>query len=85
MDQVLADTIEKLIAHGKPSGQPYRVFLLSRHDDEDSLNLPGPIKNTTKASSGRSFAWTMGQRYTRSTALTAQGVSTTTELEAVGG
>lgn len=85
MDQLLANTIEKLIAHGKPSGQPYRVFLLSRHEDEDSLTLPGSIKNTTKASSGRGFAWTMGQRYTRSTALTTQGVSTTTELEAAGG
>jgi hypothetical protein len=85
MDQLLADTIEKLIAHGKPSGQPYRVFLLSRHNDEDSLTLPGSIKNTTKASSGRGFAWTMSQRYTRLTALTTQGVSTTTELEAAGG
>lgn len=84
-DQLIGDTIEKLIAHGKPSGQPYRVFLLSHRDAEDSLHLPGPIKNTIKTSSGRGVAWTMGQRYTRSAALTAQGVSTTTELEASGG
>jgi hypothetical protein len=85
MDSRLADAVETLMTVGTRTEQHYRVFVLSRTEAEGSLILDGPIVNTTKASTGRPFAWTMGQRYTRSSALTRSGVSTTTQLETAGG
>jgi hypothetical protein len=61
------------------------VFILSRRDDDETVTLTSPITNTTKAASGRAFAWTMGQRYTRLSVLTKPGITTTTELDEAGG
>jgi hypothetical protein len=82
----IADAIEASLEGGTRSeGQPFRVFVLSRNSGEGSVELAGPIANTTKALSGRTFAWTMSQRYTRLTALTTPGIATTSDLEAAGG
>jgi len=66
-------------------GQPYQVFLLSRNEEEGSIELKKKIVNTNTAASGKRWAWTLSQRYTRLTALTADRVANTTELEEAGG
>lgn len=86
IDNRIGDAIAASLAGGTRSeGQPFRIFVLSRSPEEGSVLLGGPITNTTKAASGRAWAWTMGQRYTRLTALTTPGLDTTSDLEAVGG
>ncbi|HVA05211.1 MAG TPA: hypothetical protein VNG12_00555 [Acidimicrobiales bacterium] len=86
VDQRIAESIEASFDNGIHSaGQPYRVFVLSHPDDEETVTLSNSITNTTKAASGRTFAWTMSQRYTRLSALTKTGITTTTELEEAGG
>ena len=66
IDNRIADAIDASLTGGTRSeGQPFRVFVLSRSSEEGSVALGGPITNTTKAASGRTRAWTMGQRYTR--------------------
>lgn len=86
IEQRIADAIQVSLTGGtRSSGQPYRVFVLSHPDDSETVTLAATIANTTKAASGRPFAWTMGQRYTRLSALTKPGITTTTELEGGGG
>lgn len=86
IDQRIADAIQTSLDAGtRSAGQPYRVFVLSHPNDEETITLDTPIANTTKAASGRTFAWTMGQRYTRLSALTKPGITTTTDLEQAGG
>ncbi len=86
IDQRIADAIEASLHGGiRSAGQPYRVFVLSYPNDDETVTLGALIANTTKATSGRTFAWTMGQRYTRLSSLTSPGISTTTHLEQVGG
>lgn len=86
IEQRIASAIEVSLAGGiRSAGQPYRMFVLSHSDDDETVTLTSPITNTTKAASGRAFAWTMGQRYTRLSALTKPGITTTTQLEDAGG
>ncbi len=86
IERRIASAIEVSLAGGtRSAGQPYRVFVLSHPDDDETVTLTAAITNTTKAASGRAFAWTMGQRYTRLSALTKPGITTTTELEGAGG
>lgn len=85
VDVELATLIERLLGTGlRVPGQQYQVFLLSPVDDPQTLLLAHPIRNTTTDYKGRTWAWTMGQRYTQSSAL-AQSPSTTSELEQLGG
>jgi hypothetical protein len=84
-DAELAALIPLLLDTGsRVPGQLYQVFLLSPADDEATLRLAAPIKNTTTDHKGKPWAWTMGQRYTQSGVL-AQGPKSTTELEQLGG
>ena len=86
IDNRIADAIDASLTGGTRSeGQQFRVFVLSRSPEEGSVALGGPITNTTKAASGRTWAWTMGQRYTRLAALTTPGLATTSDLEVAGG
>jgi hypothetical protein len=86
IDNRIADAIDASLAgETRPEGQPFRVFVLSRSPEEGSVALGGPITNTTKAASGRTWAWTMGQRYTRLAALRTPGLATTSDLESAGG
>jgi hypothetical protein len=86
LDIELAALIERLLDEGpRVPDQQYQVFLLSPHaDDEQTLRLAQPVKNTTKDHKGKTWAWTMGQRYTQSSIL-EQGPATTGELEQLGG
>jgi hypothetical protein len=67
----------------RPEGERYQVFLLSPPDDPRTLSLPHEIRNTTRDTNGRPWAWTLGQRYTRS-GLLETGPATTGELDAAG-
>jgi hypothetical protein len=85
-DQRIAAAIVASLEQGKRTeGQQYKVFVLSRDADEGSVMLDRPITNTTKAASGKTWAWTLSQRYTKLDALTAPGITTTANLETVGG
>ena len=84
-DAEFAALIERLLdTSTRVPGQQYQVFLLSPADGEQTLRLAQPIKNTTTDHKGKASAWTMGQRYTQSSAL-AQSPGTTSELERLGG
>ncbi len=65
-------------------GEAYQVFLLSPQEDGRTLLLPSEIRNTTRDSRGKTWAWTLSQRYTSAAALMS-GVETTDELSAAGG
>lgn len=51
---------KKLRSHG----ETYGVVLLSGPDDPATVVLDKPIVNDIKSASGRTWAWTLGQRYT---------------------
>lgn len=79
-DDRLADLIETLLVRGgRDEGERYGVMLLSGMDDPETVRLSAPIINDTTASTGRGWAWTMGQRYTQLNRLTS-GVTRTSEL-----
>ncbi|MFE4726119.1 hypothetical protein [Microbacterium sp. NPDC056736] len=79
-DEHLATVIEDFLSRGaRDEGASYGVFLLSSPDDADTVTLSAPIVNDTVASTGRSWAWTMGQRYTSLAKLTS-GVTRTSQL-----
>ena len=50
-------------------GQAYKVFLLSEATGPNTVVLSHAVKNTTVTASGKPWAWTLGQRYTRMAAL----------------
>ena len=82
----ISHAIEAALAKGtRREGQSFRVFVLSRNVEEGSVALDSPILNSTKTASGRTWAWTMAQRYTRLAALTKPGLVTTSDLELAGG
>ncbi len=84
-DQMIARLIDELLADSpRTPGDPYQVFLLSRPEDARTLVLPHPIRNTTRDKKGKPWAWTLGQRYTRSDVL-ERAPMTTDELAANGG
>ncbi len=63
----LADLIEGCLADpsaGYTEGDAFGVFLLSSPTDQRTRQLPAPIVNDVTATSGRPWAWTLGQRYT---------------------
>lgn len=79
-DEQLADVIEDFVSRGaRDEGASYGVMLLSSPDNAETVTLTSPIVNDTVASTGRSWAWTMGQRYTSLAKLTS-GATRTSEL-----
>ena len=84
-DQTIGRLIDELLADSpRTPGESYRVFLLSGRDDEHTLVLPHPVRNTTRDHKGKPWAWTLGQRYTRSDLL-ERAPTTTDELAENGG
>ena len=80
-DRLIAEIIETDLANGtREEGREYQIFLLSSPDDPDTERLARPIVNDTKAESGRTWAWTMGQRYVSLIGLKRPGVSFTSHL-----
>jgi hypothetical protein len=83
-DKRIADAVETSILRGPRGVGPYRVFVLSNTIQEGLVELAHPIKNVSKSSTGRTTAWTQGQRYTVLSRLVAPGVSTTDDLQISG-
>ena len=86
-DRLFAEAIERYMAYStyaKNAPFPAQIFLLAAPTDPGTRLFDRPIKNTTKARTGRGYAWTLGQRYARADAL-RRGPSTTDELAALGG
>ncbi len=64
-DFEIADLIaSQLQTRTRVEGDAYGVVLLSGQDDAETVHLVAPIINDTKAASGRTWAWTLSQRYT---------------------
>jgi len=64
-EETLADVVDRALSRGTRSdGESYGVFVLSGRDDPDTVRLEIPIENDTRTESGRSWAWTLSQRYT---------------------
>jgi len=75
-----AELVTDLLREGsRDHGASYGVMLLSSDDDPLTVHLAAPIKNDTQASTGRGWAWTLGQRYTQLAKLSG-GVVWTSEL-----
>lgn len=75
----------KLVNHlvtnsSRLTDQRYKVILLSPPDLPDTLKLDAPIPNDKRSKSGKPTAFTMGQRYVSSAALTR--ATTTSQLDA---
>jgi hypothetical protein len=80
-DRLVGEVIQALLADGtREEGKQYQVFLLSGPEDRDTVRLAQPIANDTLTASGRSWAWTMGQRYVSLASLTRRGVTVTSDL-----
>lgn len=72
--------VNRLLDEGRrEEGRSFKVFLLSTPDSSDTLKLPRPIPNDKKSKTGKTTAFTMGQRYVASEALLA--AKTTTDLD----
>ncbi|MBN9201471.1 MAG: hypothetical protein J0H70_08970 [Microbacterium chocolatum] len=79
-DVQLASAIGDFLTRGaRDEGASYGVMLLSSPDEPETVTLAAPIVNDTVASTGRAWAWTMGQRYTSLTKLT-RGATRTSDL-----
>jgi hypothetical protein len=78
-DAVLADLIEQLIARGnRVAGESYGILLLTGPDDLETVRLSQPVANDTRTAAGRTWAWTLSQRYTSIDKL--RGARLTSEL-----
>lgn len=79
--QLIGSAIENALSDGtrEPEAK-YQVFLLSGPQEPDTVHLPQPIINDTISASGRSWAWTMGQRYVSLAGLMGSGISVTSDL-----
>jgi nucleotide-binding universal stress UspA family protein len=83
VDRRVGEVIQMLLADGpREEGEQYQVFLLSGPEDPDTVRLDRPIANDTVTESGRSWAWTLGQRYVSLADLTRPGVVVTSQLGA---
>ncbi len=79
-DQRIGRLIDALLTDSpREPGEHFQVFLLTAHDEEGTEILTAPIINDTRAASGRTWAWTMGQRYVSLHKLTA-GATVTSQL-----
>jgi hypothetical protein len=77
----LADLVERQLNDGpRTEGNAHGVVLLSGPDDEDTIDLERVIVNDTKTASGRPWAWTLSQRYTRLDRLRSKDVTRTSDL-----
>lgn len=76
----VGDLIDRLLDEdSRTDGEPYCIVLLTNADDPSTVVLPHAVQNDTVTSSGRNWAWTLGQRYTRLDRLRS-GVRFTSEL-----
>lgn len=66
----LGGVVAALLDRGaRQEGSQYKIMLLTRTDDPETIRLPGPVVNDLTSDSGRSIAFTQGQRYVSLTRL----------------
>jgi hypothetical protein len=76
----LATIIRRMLADGvRSEGDSHGVMVLSPQGDAQTVHLAAPIANDTKTEAGRTWAWTLGQRYTRLERLQS-GATRTSQL-----
>jgi len=76
----IGELIDRLLDDGsRNEGSSYGVLLLSGPGDEETVVLSAPVQNDTVTGTGRNWAWTLGQRYTRLDRLKS-GVTATSQL-----
>lgn len=76
----LAGLMRRLLHdRAREEDKAYGVMLLSPADDPDTVHLAQPIKNDTVTETGKAWAWTLGQRYTKLDRLRS-GVTRTSQL-----
>ena len=76
----LAALIRRMLNDGvRSEGDAHGVVLLSPVDDSRTITLSSRIINDLKTDTGRGWAWTLGQRYTRLDRLKS-GISRTSQL-----
>jgi hypothetical protein len=79
-DGELGVLVNKLVKdEARPLGGLFKVLLLSAPDSPDTLKLANPISNDKRSKTGKPTAFTMGQRYVASDALTR--ARTTSDLD----
>ncbi len=79
-DDDVADVIDVLLADGsRTEDELYDILLVSGPEAPETVRLDHAIANDTVAASGRPWAWTLGQRYTRLQALRS-GARSTSQL-----
>ena len=79
-DHEVADLIDSLLSNGtRTDGDSYGILLLTGPSESGTVVLPQLIKNDTVTATGRTWAWTLGQRYTRLERLTS-GLQFTSQL-----
>lgn len=77
----VGELIQGQLARGsRIDGEAYKVMLLSPTDDDRTVRLPVPIRNDKVTSTGKSWGWTLSQRYTSLAAL-SRGPATTSLLD----
>jgi hypothetical protein len=70
-----------MLARGVRSpGAAHGVILLSPEHHDETVHLAAPIANDATTDNGKTWAWTLGQRYTGLARQAAQG---NTDLAAV--
>jgi hypothetical protein len=63
--EALAEVIHRMLADGvRSEGNAHGVMLLTPMRDHQTVRLDAPIANDTRTESGKTWAWTLGQRYT---------------------
>ncbi len=65
-------------------GTKQQVLLLASPDDSDTRLLEQPVVNTTKDAGCRTFAYTLGTRYTSSVREAAEGHGRTRRVQCLG-
>ena len=79
-DGDLGKLVNKLLDDDlRPESGLFKVLMLSSPDSPETLKLPNPIPNDKLSKSGKTTAFTMGQRYVSSEAL--KSARTTSDLD----
>ncbi len=79
-DGQLGKLVNRLLDDNRrEEGRRHKVIILSAPDSPETLKLPQPVPNDKRSKTGKTTAFTMGQRYVSSEALLK--ANTTSDLD----